>query len=828
MRVRGKILRNLRNLRGRPPPSDRQIIPTRVPTESVSRLEATAIDQTIIPSRPANACYDRRPATDSDRCGDRVMGRRVGNPPHGGRSNPRAFLYLPGLLFALASPAVAQTPAGGEPRRVPPTELPIKVDGVIDEAAWTDALSIALAVETEPGENVAPPVETECLLTYDRGALYVAFRARDPEPGKIRARLADRDTVESDDHVGVVLDTFNDARRAFGFFVNPRGVQMDRSYDDVTGNRDPSWDAIWSSAGRVDGAGYQVEMAIPFSSLRFPRTPGPHTWGIDAVRSYPRNFSHRLANNPLDRDVECYLCQLDKVSGFEGASPGRNVELDPTLTAGRSDLRRDFPDGPIEQGDEDVEVGLTARWGITPNLDFGAAVNPDFSQVEADVAQLDVNEQFALFFPERRPFFLEGADLFETQQQIVFTRNVADPAWGVKLTGKEGKNAHAVFVARDELTNLLFPGSQGSDAGSFDFETTNAALRYRRDVGESSVLGAVATYRGGGDYSNLVLGVDGLLRITDADSIRFQALGSRTEYPAAVAEDFGQPSGSFDGENLLLAYDRVSRDWEWSFQYRDVSEDFRADLGFMPRVDFSILVGGVERNWWGAEGAAWSERSLGFQWDRLEDQAGRLIEEEWEIYADASGPKQSYLFLGAGIEDRVFGGVTFEDDTFFDLYFEFQPRGDLYFTVIARVADAIDFANVRPGDELVVAPELRYDFGDHLRLSLSHTLSRLDVAGGRLFQAELTESRLIYQFNLRTFVRAIVQYTDVERDPALFPGEVEPESEELFTQLLFSYKINPRTVLFLGYSDDAFGGRDFGLTRENRAFFFKLGYAWVL
>ena len=735
---------------------------------------------------------------------------------------------FPGLLLVFASSLAAQAPANDRTLRVPVTELPITVDGVIDEAAWGGALTLALAVETEPGENVPAPVSTECLLTYGRHALYVAFRARDPEPEKIRARLADRDSVDSDDHVGVVLDTFDDARRAFGFFVNPRGVQMDRTYDDVHGNEDPSWDAIWSSAGRVDGTGYQVEMAIPFSSLRFPRTAGPHTWGIDAVRFYPRNFSHRLANNPLNRDVECYLCQLDKISGFAGASPGRNIELDPTFTAGRADLRRNFPDGPIEQGDEDVEVGLTARWGITSNLDLGAAVDPDFSQVEADVAQLDVNERFALFFPERRPFFLEGADLFETPQSIVFTRNVADPAWGLKLTGKEGKNAHGVFVARDQLTNLLFPGSQGSDAGSFDFETTDAALRYRRDVGASSVVGAVATYRGGGGYSNLVAGVDGLLRVTGADSFRVQVLGSRTEYPDAVAEAFGQPAGSFDDDALAITYDHEAREWEWSFQYRDIGKNFRADMGFMPRVDFSVLVGGVERNWWGAEGAAWSQRSLGFQWDRLEDQAGELIEEEWEIYGEASGPKQSYLFLRAAVKDRQFGGVLFEDEVFFDVYGEFQPRGDLFLGLSARVADAIDFTSIRPGDQLRIAPELRYDFGDRLRLSLSHTLSRLDVAGGRLFEAELTESRLIYQLNLRTFVRAIVQYTDVERDPALYPGEVDPESEALFTQLLFSYKVGPRTVLFLGYSDDSFGGRDFDLTRENRAFFFKIGYAWVL
>ncbi len=744
----------------------------------------------------------------------------------GKQANPGA-LWLSLCLFAAG--AAAQAPAS-EPHRVPATSLPIKIDGAIDEEAWRGALVVQLDVETEPGENVPAPVATECLLTYGKNALYVAFRAHDPEPEKIRARLADRDAATSDDFVGVVLDTFNDERRAVEFFVNPRGVQMDRTWDDVNGNEDASWDAIWSSAGRVTGSGYEVEMAIPFSSLRFPRAPGPQTWGLDALRYYPRSFRHRLSNNPKDRAVECYLCQLEKISGFDGASPGRNVEIDPTLTAGRGDVREDFPDGPIVDGEEDVELGVTARWGINPNLTLSAAVNPDFSQVEADVAQLDVNEQFALFSPERRPFFLEDADIFDTQQPVVFTRNVADPAWGIKLTGKEGKNAHGVFVARDELTNLLFPGSQGSDSGSFDFETTAAALRYRRDIGKSSAIGAIATHRDGGGYSNSVLGVDGLLRFTDADSVRVQVLSSTTEYPAAVAEAFGQPSGSFDDHSVALAYDHIGRDWEVNLQYRDIGDGFRADMGFMPRVDFSILVGGFERNWYGEEGDSFSELSFGFQWDRLEEhKGGELLEEEWEIYFDAAGPKQSYLFLGAGTKDRVFDGLLFDDEVFFDLYFEFQPTAELFFTLSGRIADDIDFFNVQPGEELFIAPELRYDFGEHLRLSLSHALSRLDVDGGRLFEANLTQSRLEYQINLRTFVRAIVQYTDVERDPDLYPGAgVDAESENLFTQLLFSYKVNPRTVLFLGYSDDSFGSQDYGLTRENRAFFFKIGYAWVL
>src|SRR5215210_3993296 len=359
-------------------------------------------------------------------------------------------------LLAFASPLVvwgAQEGGANPPRserpvhRIERAASEIKVDGVLDEAAWQTAAVVALKYETRPGENTPPPVATETLVTYDDGHIYVAFRAHDPDPSAIRAHLSDRDDAFSDDFVGIVLDTFNDERRAFEFFVNPLGVQMDMFIDDVSGNEDASWDTIWSSAGKITADGYAVEIAIPLSSLRFPRTEGEQTWGFDALRFYPRSQTARISSHPLDRNVNCYLCQASKMSGFSGITPGRNVELAPTVTSARTDQRQDLPSGPFDEGKLESDLGLTAKWGITPNLTLNAALNPDFSQVEADAAQLDVNTQFALFFPEKRPFFLEGADFFATPFDVVFPRNVADPSWGLKLTGKEGKNAVGVFAA---------------------------------------------------------------------------------------------------------------------------------------------------------------------------------------------------------------------------------------------------------------------------------------------------------------------------------------------------------------------------------------------
>jgi Domain of unknown function (DUF5916)/Carbohydrate family 9 binding domain-like len=734
-------------------------------------------------------------------------------------------------LLALGAPLGAQEGAGERASRpayrVERAYSPITVDGALDEPAWGAATVVELAYETRPAENEPPAVRTQALLTYDDRHLYVGFRAHDPDPSAIRAHLTDRDSAFSDDFVGIVLDTFNDERRAFEFFVNPLGVQMDMFNDDVGGNEDESWDAIWDSAGRIGAEGYVVEIAIPWSSLRFPRTEGEQTWGFDALRFYPRSQRHRISSHPLDRNVTCYLCQASKMTGFAGITPGRNVEVTPTLTGIRTDRREDFPRGGFSEGEADTELGVTGRWGITPNLALNVALNPDFSQVEADAAQLDVNNQFALFFPEKRPFFLEGADFFTTPFNAVFTRNVADPSWGLKLTGKEGRNAVGVFVAEDERTNLILPGSQGSSEVSLVQPSTDAVVRLRRDFGASSAFGVLLTGREGDGYSNRLGGFDGLYRITQSDSIRLQLLRSRTDYPSRLGGGrFPAPRGPLDGHAAYLAYDHNSRNWNVFGRYEEVGEGFRADMGFLPKVDYELIVGGLERTWYG-DGDDWlTSWSVGADWDQTRDQGGRLLERETEVTVEAEGPRQLFAFVQTGWRDRAFNGVTF-DERYWSAFGEMDPTGDLYLSFFVRQGDEIDFANTRAGEILQLESSLRYDFGLHLRARISHILQRLDVPGGRLFEANLAQASLVYQFTVRTFLRAILQYTDVERAPGLYLAPVDASTERLFSQFLFSYKLNPQTVFFAGYSDNALGDERIDLTRQNRTLFLKLGYAWL-
>lgn len=304
----------------------------------------------------------------------------------------------------------------------------MQIDGILKEEAWLHALVLEIAYETYPAENEPSPIKTEVLLFYDKNQLYVGFRAYDPKPDAIRARFHDRDRIWDDDYVTLFLDTFNDERRAFAIQCNPLGVQADdiRMPDRLA----VGWDVIFKSEGRLTEWGYIVEMAIPFNQLRFQRTMEDQIWGINFMRSYPRDLHYRMDAVPLDRNNDSMIAQFIMIKGFKGVKPGKDLEFVPSLIGARTDSRPEFPVGEMKNQSKDFQAGISAKWGFTPNLTLNGTINPDFSHVEADAYQLDINQPFALYYPERRPFFLEGADYFRTLKNIVYTRVMRDPIWG--------------------------------------------------------------------------------------------------------------------------------------------------------------------------------------------------------------------------------------------------------------------------------------------------------------------------------------------------------------------------------------------------------------
>ncbi len=741
--------------------------------------------------------------------------------------NP-AFL-LPLLLTGgqQIEPAPLPPAMGAQTRSIARSTAAVRIDGVLDDEIWRTALKIPLEYEWQPGDNVKPPVETMSYLAFDDGHIYIAFDARDPEPSKIRAHLDDRDQPFQDDTVGFFLDPFNDGRRGFQFRINALGVQMDATNSDVNGNEDWSWDAIWESRGKINADGYVVEVAIPFSSLRFPRSSEPQTWGFMTMRDWPRSVRHRMRSQYFDNKRGCLVCQFDKISGLQGMEPGRNLEITPTLTGLRTDLRPDFPGGPWVKGEADPEAGVSVRWSVTPSVALNAAINPDFSQVEADVAQLDVNNSFALFFPEKRPFFLEGADLFSTPFSLVFTRTVADPDWGAKVTGKEGRHAFGSFAARDNRTNILIPGYDGSAEDTLDNPSTEAVARYRADVGAGSSLGAVATLRDGGDYRNTVAGIDGDIRLGKADRLGFHAVVSDTRYPDAFARRYDQKVGSFGGQAFRLRYFRETRDWYWEAFGERLSSGFRADSGFVTQVGnrtgrariYRAIHSNGKKRWFTTIG-------LGAFGDYTQSTEGGKPAGGLDFPLDYEGPRQTTLSYNLSPNWDYYAGTTYQNLRH-NFGLSLRPSGTVTFSLNGGVGGTVDYSNAQQATQVRLGPSLGLKLGRSLSATVSHNYQKLNVEGGRLFTANLTELRAVYHFSSRMFARGIAQYTDIDRNPALYTSVVPAHTRRLFSQFLFSYKLNAQAVALAGYSDNARGNQTVDITRTDRTFFVKLGYAWL-
>ncbi|MCH9661635.1 MAG: carbohydrate binding family 9 domain-containing protein, partial [Bacteroidetes bacterium] len=540
------------------------------------------------------------------------------------------------LLFSIS--VMAQDIA---PKDVPMLEANIKIDGIMDEDIWQQALIIDMPYETNPGENIPAKEKTEAYLIDTGDTFIIGFKAYDSEPDKIRAYLRDRDSAYQDDFVGIIIDTYNDERRALEFFVNPLGVQMDLI---TTGtNEDDSWNAIWDSAGKINNEGYVVEMEIPYNEIQMPNSDGKKTWGLLLHRTHPRDLRRQYRNIKIDRNNSCFLCQSEKIVGFTNADRGLDLEITPTIT-GLAAKIRDPSDSDYEPTNTEFEAGVDINWGINSNTTFNATINPDFSQVESDSAQLNVNQNFALFFPERRSFFLENADYFNSNMRLVHTRNIADPDYGLRLVGKNGKNAYGVFYANDTITNILIPGSLGSGFTTLGSESDNFVGRYRRDFGENaSTFGAIVTNRSSEEYSNSLVSFDLNYRFTEKDTLRVQYANSETEYPEEVAEEFGELKDSFSGNSYLARYQHNGRNLNVNVFHQSKGDGFRADSGFIGQVGITKSVIGASYRWIGGENNWWNNIRIGGDWDITHDQHDQMLEKEVEGNIQVSGPLQSHF-----------------------------------------------------------------------------------------------------------------------------------------------------------------------------------------
>ena len=328
-------------------------------------------------------------------------------------------------------------------------------------------------------------------------ALYFGIVAHDREPSSIRATVAKRDDIDRDDSVTIYLDTFNDRRRAFLFAVNPLGAQQDGVHSEgpatagqlFGGNVDKNPDYTFESKGRVTDFGYTVEMRIPFKSLRYTGT-APQTWGLNIKRKIQRT-GYEDTWTDVRRASASFLAQSGAITGLHDLRRGVVTEVQPVVTSTAAGLRL-APNDAFRRGSVELDPSMNVHFGL-PNVAIDATINPDFSQVESDAGLVTINERFALFVPEKRPFFLEGVELFSTPNQLVYTRTIVEPIAGGKFTGKVGRLGLAYLTAVDDTAS----GKVG----------VNIA-RLRQDFGANSLAGITYTDRTGAGGSNRLVAAD--------------------------------------------------------------------------------------------------------------------------------------------------------------------------------------------------------------------------------------------------------------------------------------------------------------------------------
>jgi len=742
------------------------------------------------------------------------------------------------LLLSLFSPGVplfAAAPDQGVSIAISRAKKPIVVDGDLSDAGWQGATKVTTWYETNPGENTPPVVANVGYLAYDEKFLYAGFEFADPSPDAIRAPYGDRDHVPSTtDYGGIILDTQGEARRAILFLANPHGIQYDANTDDATGE-DSSPDYFWDSAARITRDGWVLEMRVPFSSLRYKKAD-PQQWNIMLYRNRPRDFRYQYFAMKIPKGSNCFICHSNPLTGLTGLPSAGHLVIAPYATGGQDAFPRgDVLGSPLENESVKADGGVDIKWtpGVTNAID--ATVNPDFSQIESDVAQIGANERFALFFPEKRPFFLEGIELFSTPIQAVYTRTITSPRWGVRATGKIEHTAYTALVVEDRGGgSVILPGPNSSALADQEFRSIVAIGRVRHELGQSFVS-FLATDReireadGGGH--NRVFGPDFRWSLSDRDTITGQLLFSSTKTPRRpdLADEWtGQTLSSHAGQ---IWWQHSTRTFDFYTQYNDYGDGFRADDGFVPQVGFRETYG--ETGWtfrpsgpirrlrtyliadYQAQrdgGLIFRQISPGIGMDALASSFIRIRMGFDKVRAGAHTFDRTQLIYHAdGSPSRIFNQVGI--DGFFGKQVDFDNARP------ATGGSITAFATVRPTDHL----ELRFDGG---RRYLD--VDTEDGRSGRLFTALVARLRTQYTFNARAFLRVIGQYVETKRDPSLYTFAVARRDGDFTGSVLVAYKLNWQSVLFVGYGDDRTVSEEDRLEKSRRQFFLKLTYAFQL
>jgi hypothetical protein len=750
------------------------------------------------------------------------------------------------MLLPLLLAVQAVTPDSVAPRpsaAIPRIQAEITLDGRLDEPVWQQAARLDGFYQYQPVDGRPAEEATAVLVWYAPDAIYFGIIAHDRAPDAIRATVADRDNLDADDRVTVYLDTFNDRRRAFFFTVNPLGAQEDgvRSEGGFTagslvgGTTDKNPDFLWHSKGQVTESGYVVEIRVPFKSLRFPGN-GAQAWGLNIQRRTQRTgYDDTWADTR--RASASFLAQAGAITGLHDLQRGITTELQPFVTAQANGLRTA---GGFNREDVNPDAGVNLRLGLASNLSVDATYNPDFSQVESDASLVTVNERFALFFPEKRPFFLEGIELFATPNQLVYTRQIVDPVAGGKVTAKLGRHNLANLIAVDDQSgsNALF-----------------TITRVRRDIGANSTVGATLTTRDRAGAFNRVAAGDVRVVFGTVYYVAGQVGGSWTR---GTAGGTSRTSPIWEAE-----FDRTGRSWGFNYKLTGIGEDFEAHSGFVPRNDIvsahafnrlsfyggrGALVeainvfGGPTRRWHytrflgdALEGEEFLETNISLRggWRVGAHAEHAFVDFEPGDYAgyetDVGGTLVTYAPL-SGVSDGFALSAELSTPTFRFLdasLFASRARGPI-------------FPEGSRGYETRFAGELSLRPAGSVRIAWSNTFSRItrDGDGSEFARTIIPRLKVEYQPLRSLFFRVIGEYVaerraaleDARTGTTLVIGGVPTapgETNSFRVDLLASFEPTPGTVAFLGYGSTLEDTRAFAFSRTERqsdGFFVKLAY----
>ncbi len=791
-------------------------------------------------------------------CGSPAIARSATYYP-GPELHPRTSLLDVFLLAAALASVPADTQlvydgrAGQLDVTIPRIDTSIVIDGRLDEAVWKRASLLTGFSQYRPSDGRPAEEETRVLVWYAPDAIYFGIRAREAH-GSVRATLADRDNIDADDKVQILLDTYNDNRRALVFAVNPLGVQEDGVRSDGSGGGaggqnsggrsggsvDLNPDYVYQSRGRVLEDGYEIEVRIPFKSLRY-QSSNPQNWGLQIVRTV-QHSGYEDTWTPAVRANASFLIQSGTLTGLTDMRRGLVMDFTPEFTTRLDGAPR--ADGYHYTSDADI--GGTLRWGITPNLMAVGTAHPDFSQVEADVGQVTANERFALFYPEKRPFFLAALEQYDTPNRLIYTRRIAQPVAGAKLTGKVG------------AMNIAYLGAVDAKNDASGSNPVYNVLRLRGDVGPSSTVGLVYTDRVEANDYNRVLGSDARIVWGKVWYSQLQVVGSRT-----------RSAGTVDNGALwdLTLTDRTGRAYGNHFQFTGISPDFVAASGFVNRTG---IVSGRMMNrfsWYGAPGALVEELttfiSLNPLWtyDDFFDGRGTIetdisnswsatLRGGWELSANVHNRQQVFDrtdYVGysvPGPTDTVAYTVPHGLYNLWSGQVEVRtPSRPLTANASLDYGAAPIFAEASEGRELSIEAELNWRPTTALRVNALWTHQVLDRAsdGSRFATADIPRIKVEYQLTRSMFVRYVGQYFAQEQaapidprtgipllvDSLVAPGATGSTVREFTTDVLFSYKPTPGTVVLLGYGAALSEPRAFrfaDLRRKSDGVFLKLSY----